>query len=435
MTGAQSLELRGLVGVVCSVFSAAAWTVAPRIRTDRARFRRLAVAAFALSRIGLFLAAFWVLHLQSRGDIELYMQEAAPAYAGRLVYRDFATPHAPLSPYMFAAMLHLRYDPRIIILFASLFDLAAFALWMRYSARLQDALTERRAALLMLLNPVSLLTVAVDGQMNSLIALGLAWSAVAVMEQRDTIAGFAAALPGVLVKFLSWVFAPSLFAASRRKVAWSAGFLALTFTVYGAFAAHGAHILAPLGAEGAHKTTSNITFLVELLTGIDLGNRLPDLMLALVWIAVIALTFWVVRRREGDETAMRKIVLVSLIATMMTLQVFSKNTWDRYLVMTMYPLCYLAAEFTGAQIALYCAWLVVNVTYRSFWATFADGATAVVLHHALMQHSILAHELLVGEVLQTGGNITIFTLAVHRLARLASPGAGRGDRNAESMKG
>jgi hypothetical protein len=314
MTGAQSLELRGLVGVVCSALSAAAWVVAPRIRTGRARFRRLTVAAFALSRIGLFAAAFWVFHLQPRGDIELYMQEAAPAYAGRLVYRDFATPHAPFSPYMFAAMLHLRYDPRVIILFASLFDLAAFALWMRYSGRVNDVLTERRAALLMLLNPVSLLTVAIDGQMNSLIALGLAWSAVAVMKQRDTIAGFAAAVPGVLVKFLSWVFAPSLFAASRRKIAWSAGFLALTIAVYGAFAAHGANILAPLGAEGAHKTTSNLTFLAEFLTGIDLGNRLPDLMLALIWIAVVALTFWAMHGCEGDETARRKIVLVSLIA-------------------------------------------------------------------------------------------------------------------------
>ena len=180
------------------------------------------------------------------------------------------------------------------------------------------------------------------------------------------------------------------------------------------------NLFAPLGAEGAHKTTSNITFLFEFLTGIDLGNRLPDLMLAVAWIVVVVLTFWTMRRHKGDETARRRIILVSLLAVQMTLQVFSKNSWDRYLVMTMYPLCYLAAEFTGAQIALYCVWLVVNVTYRSFWATFADGATAVQLHYALMQHSILAHELLVGEVLQTGGNIAIFAFAMRRLVDLAS---------------
>ncbi len=419
MTGAQSLELRGLVGVVASALSAAAWAVAPRLRMRRSRFRRLAIAGFALSRAGLFFVAFLVLHLQPRGDIELYMQEAAPAYAGQLVYRDFATPHAPLSPYMFATMLHLRYDPRTIIFFAALFDLAAFALWMRYSARLPDTLTERRAALLMLLNPVSLLTVAIDGQMNSLIALGLAWSAVAVMAQRDALSGFAAAIPGVLVKFLSWVFAPCLFAASRRRLAWAFGFLALTLAVYGAFAARGANLLVPLSAEGAHKTTSNLTYLLEMVTGVDLGNRLPDAMLALGWGAVVALTFWAVRRREGDETAVRRIVLVSLIAVMMTLQVFSKNTWDRYLVMAMYPLCYLAAEFTAGQIALYSVWLVVNVTYRSFWATFANGATSVEVHRALMHRNLMAHELLLGEVLQTGGNIVIFILAVRKLTHLA----------------
>ena len=419
MTGAQSLELRGLVGVVGSVLSAAAWAAAPRIRMARARFRRLAIAGFALSRAALFAAAFLVLHLQPRGDIEMYMQEAAPAYAGKLVYRDFFTPHAPLSPYMFATMLRLRYDPRTIIVFAILFDLAAFTLWMRYSARLPNTLTERRAALLMLLNPVSLLTVAIDGQMNSLIALGLAWSAMVLIRRRDALSGFAAAIPGVLVKFLTWVFAPCLFAASRRRLAWALGFLALTVAVYGGFAAHGANLLVPLSAEGVHKTTSNLTYLLELLTGVDLGNRLPDATLALAWATVVALTFWAMRRREGDEIAVRRIVLISLIAVMMTLQVFSKNTWDRYLVMTMYPLCYLAAEFTAGQITLYSVWLVVNVTYRSFWAVCAGDTTAVMLHWMLLHRSLLAHEILAGEVLQTGGNIVIFVLAVRKLTHLA----------------
>ncbi|HWB33319.1 MAG TPA: hypothetical protein VG714_09115 [Acidobacteriaceae bacterium] len=419
MTGGQSLELRGLVGIAASLASAASWGFAPRLGIDRSRFRRMAVAAFALTRAGLYFAAFFLFHMQPRGDIDLYMQEAIPAYRHQLVYRDFITPHAPLSPYLFSAMLHIAMSPLTIIFFAVLFDIGAFTLWMRYSARLPAALTERRAALLMICSPVSLLTVAIDGQMNSLIALSLAWSAVAVVESRDALSGFAAAIPGVLVKFLSWVFVPGISAASRRKVAWIAGFVGLTVPIYCAFAAGGANILVPLSAEGTHKTTSNITFLWEIVTGISLGDRLPDLMLATAWLVIVVLTLRAANRRTADRDATARIVLASLISIMMVIQVFSKNTWDRYLVMAMFPLCWLAAEFTAAQIAAYCVWLVVNVTYRSYWAIVAP-VPALVAHAAVAQHDPRAYTLLLGEILQTGGNIFILVLAVRSLLRLSN---------------
>jgi glycosyl transferase family 87 len=419
MTGIQSLELRSLVGALGSGASVAVWRWASRLSLARERFRRRALAGFALTRIAFFLGAFFVLHIAARGDILLYMQEAAHVYAGQLVYRDFITPHAPLSAYLFAAMLQLRYDPRTIILFSVLFDVAAFALWLRFSAHMQDALMERRAALLMIASPVSLLTVAIEGQMNSLIALGLAWSAVAAFERRDTLSGFAAALPGVLVKFLSWIFAPILFFAARRRLVWCAGFLAITAGVYAAFVAAGANVLVPLHAEGAHKTTSNITFLIELASGIDLGNRLPDMVLAAAWIGVIALGFRAMRDAEDDENARRKIVLIALTAVMMVVQVFSKNTWDRYLVMTMFPLCWLAAEFNGAQMALYCGWIAVNVVYRSAWSSLTGEASSLTLHHALMQGNGLAWSMLAGEVLQTAGNIAVLVFAVRRLVFLS----------------
>ena len=423
MNGAQSLELRAVAGCVASALSCVAWAAAPRIRMERARFRRLAVAVFAFSRIGLSLTAFFGLHLQLRGDINLYMQEASPGYAGQLVYRDFITPHAPLSPYLFAGMLHLHYDPLTIILFAILFDVAAYVLWLRFSARLPDTLTERRAALLMICNPVSLLTVAIDGQMNSLIALGIAWSALAAFQRRDVLCGFAAAIPGVLVKFLSWIFAPVLFFASRRKLAWCVGFLGLTIAVYSTFAAAGSNILIPLHAEGGHKTTSNITFLIELVSGISLGDRLPDIVLAAGWIAVVILAFRAMRRAENDESAQRTTVLIGLISVMMVVQVFSKNTWDRYLVMTMYPLCWLAAEFTGAQVALYSIWLVVNVAYRSAWSSITGEASSLTLHNSLIQGNALGRGMLAGEVLQTTGNVVVLAFAVRRLVLLSRRGS------------
>ena len=419
MTGVHSLEWRAAAGVLCAVISAVVWWWAPRLRIDRAKFRRLAVLVFAVTRFSGYAAAFGLLRLQPRGDVELYLNEAAGALAGGLVYRDFKTPHAPLSPYLFSAMQRLHHGPYIIILFAMLFDIAAFAVWLRFSAKLPDALSERRAALLMIVNPVSLITVAIDGQMNSLIALGIAWSAVAAFERRDAMSGAAFAIPGVMVKFLSWVFAPVLWMASRRKLLWCAGFFALTAAVYGTFATAGANVLAPLGAEGAHKTSSNLTYLFELTSGINLGDRLPDAALAAAWIAVTLLPWRAMQATAGNEDARRRVLLTGLTAVMMAVQVFSKNTWDRYLVMTMFPLCWLAAEFKGAQMALYCAWSVVNVVYRSAWSSLAAEAPSLVMHRALAEGNPLAWWMLAGELLQTAGNAAILVFAVHRLVRSA----------------
>ncbi len=433
MTGVQSLELRGAVGLVASAFGAGAWAVAPRLRIERARFRRLATIGFALSRIGLFALAFWILHLQPRGDIALYMYEAAPAYAGRLVYRDFKTPHAPLDPYLLAGMLHVHYSATTIIFFAVLFDIGAFALWMLFSARALGSLTERRTALLMLLNPTSLLTVAIDGQMNALIALGLAWGIVALIQRRDLLSGFVTAIPGVAVKFIAWIFVPSLFFPSRRKLLWGAGFLALTLAVYLGFAASGANILTPLGAEGSHKTSSSLIYLFELLSGISLGDRLPDVLLGLSWLAVVAFTFRTLQRRKGDQVPTLQIAALSMIAELMCLQVFSKNTWDRYLVMAMYPLCLLVAEFSVGEIFAYSLWSVVNVVYRSYWATVALAPVAVQLHGAILSHDSTANWVLAGEVLQTGGNCFIFVKAIQRLAALGRPQTAEHDHDAAGL--
>jgi hypothetical protein len=419
MTGIRSLELRGAVGVAASALGAAAWGIAPRLRLDRPYFRRLATVFFAVTRLGMFALAFWVIHLQPRGDISLYMQEAAPAYAGRLVYRDFVTPHAPLSPYMLAGMLHIHYAATTIIFFAILFDIAAFALWMIFSGRALDALTERRAALLMIFNASSILTVAIDGQMNALIALGLAWGAVALLQRRDFVSGLVSAIPGVTVKFLAWIFAPSLFFASRRKLFWVLGFVALTAAVYAGCAATGANILVPLKAEGSHKTSSSLIYLFELLTGHDLGDRLPDLLLGLSWLGfAVALPAWAFQRRRNDETATLRILALGMLAALMCVQVFSKNTWDRYLVMAMYPLCYLVAQFSWAEIGLYSLWSVVNVVYRSYWATVANAPVAAPLHHTVLHGDPVANWVLVGEVLQTGGNVYILLRCVQRLVVL-----------------
>jgi hypothetical protein len=431
MTGIQSLEARAAVGVAMSAASVGAWYWAPRIRASNAAFRRVFMTVYALSRLGLYAVAFVLLHMVPRGDINLYMDEAIAAFGGHLVYRDFGTPHAPLDPYLLEGMLRIHNNPLTIIFFAVVFDLVTMWIWMRVGERFLSTTVFRRATLLMLLNATSLLTVAIDGQMNALIALLLALGVAAWASSREFLSGASVAASAATVKFLAWIFSPGFFFVSRRKWAWLAGFLVVTVGVYGGFALAGADIRYPLHAEGGHKTSSNVFYLIELLTGHDLGDRLPDLFLAASWFTVVALTWRAARRtlsgQDSGATALAfQVLALSMIAEMMCVQVFSKNTWDRYLVMTMFPLCLLVAECELWQIWVYAAWSVVNVSYRSFWSTVTIEPVATDQHVLALHGNHAALVVVAGEILQTSGNIFFFGLCVQRLLQLARL---TGDRN------
>ncbi len=276
MTGQESLTLRGFVGVSLGACSVLSWKIAPRLRISSRSFTRLFMAAYAASRLGLFTVVMLVLHMTPRGDINLYMQEAAPALAGKLVYRDFITPHAPLSPYLLASMLRLHHSPLTIIFFAVVFDILTIFIWLKASQFFLNPVTLRRAALLVLFNPTSLLTESIDGQMNSLIALFPLHSGVyALVVRRDFLSGLCVALPTTLVKFLALIYAPGYLFASRRKLVASLGFLAAIVAVYGSFAFAGSQTLPFPCTPRERIKQAAISYFY--------GNSLPDAPCAFVY--------------------------------------------------------------------------------------------------------------------------------------------------------
>ena len=391
MTVGQSTELRGVVGATMGAAGLIAWRFAPRLRMTAERFTSLFLGSFALTRVGVYILAFFILHLAPHGDVTLYMEEAQPALAGKLVYRDFATMHAPLNPYMFAAMLHLHNSPLTIMAFGILFDIVAMYLWMKTAPYFLSTLTLRRAALLVLFNPTSLLTEGIDGQMNSLIALFLALGVYLLVRHRNFLSGAAVAAPTAIIKFLTLIYAPGyLFAmqTTRKKLMGTLGFVGVLAAVYLPFALAGADLRVPLYQEGAHETSANLTFLVEFVTGHSLGLRLPDLLLALSWFAVVGLLFFCMRNPVGTPTEGRRRILLmltlSLFAELLCIQIFSKNTWDRYLVMTMFPLCILAAELSFLEIVGYALWVFAVCFESSYWAAILLLPTSLEAHTHLL---------------------------------------------------
>ena len=428
MTILQSTQLRGAVGITMAAASVFAWCLAPRLRITGRRFFQLFLAAFTLSRVDLFALAFGILHLQPHGDISLYMEEALPALAGKLVYRDFATMHAPLNPYLFAAMLRLHHSPLTIIFFGVLFDIGAMYLWMKAAPYFLSTLTLRRAALLVLFNPTSLLTEAIDGQMNSLIALFLALGVYLLVRHRNFLSGAAVAAPAAIIKFLTLIFAPGfLFAVpgvSKKAIA-TLGFVGVLLAVYLPFALAGANLLVPVQQEGGHETAANLVYLVEFATGHSLGLRLPDILLALSWFAVVGLVFVCMRNPLGTPVEARRRTLlmltISLFAELLCIQVFSKNTWDRYLVMTMFPLCIIAAELSFAEILGYAVWVFAACFEPSYWAAVLTLPTSLEAHTRLLAGERGLVSLLALEAVIVLGNLFLLLTCLRALVRLRVP--------------
>jgi len=464
MTGEHSFALRALIGSLCGAASIATWTLAPktlapplapsvtatvapnpsldpaqRFTLSPQRFSQLFLAAFALSRLVLYTIALLLLRIPPHGDVTLYMAEAAHA-PGHLVYRDFLTNHAPLSPYLLNALLHLHHSPLTLILCAILFDIAAMFVWMKAAPHFLDPLTLRRAALLVLCNPSSLVTEAIDGQMNSLVALLLALAVYFLVTRRDTLSGISVALAAATVRFTTLIYAPGFLFASRRKLPALLGFLSVLLLIYGGFALAGADITTPLRLEGPHKTASNLIFLTEFATGHDLNLRLPILLLALSWLAVVTLVFFCMKsasasqqtdlhamqqrvHQAGPETNRRllHILTLSLIAELLCIQIFSKNAWDRYLVMTMFPLCTLAAELTFTWTCAFALWTIAAVTEPSLWATLAHSLPAVTLHPLLLAGDPISCALLLVETLYVTGSILLLFACIRRMLQLRFP--------------
>jgi hypothetical protein len=420
MTSTQTLIGRVLVGAVLSTASVIAWRIAPRIHSSEAKFRNTFLALFTFSRLGLFVLAFFILHLEPRGDVSMYMQEMGPALAGKLVYRDFITMHAPLHPYMLVGMFYAWSNPLCIILFSCIFEIVGVWVWLDAGRQFLPDLTLRRAALLMFFNPTSLLSVAIDGQMNSLIAMTLAFGVLALLRWRNALSGFWVGLSVGTVKFLTLIFAPGYFFVSRRKFAWVAGFAGIILAIYVPFGLAGANLLGPLSVERDHETDMNLCFLFQFLTGIRLSPRLQDTILALSWICVVLFIAWALRRQPANTKRSMQILSLSLIAELMCIMIFSKNCWDRYLVMTMFPLTLMAAELSFAELCAYAFWTFTSVFVPSYFATLGGPRPPIAEHALLLVGDHVIVGLAVVEFLEVVGSCLVMVFTIRAIYRLST---------------
>ncbi len=347
---------------------------------------------FAASRLLLFAVVFLLFRLPVRGDLpSFYMQEAWRRLEGKVPYRDYLSSYAPLSSYVYAAVYRVHPSPVTLVLFAVLVEIAAAALWLRVLNQVVPERVARGASLLCLFNPISLQFVTIDGQNNVIISFFLALAFLALLRRRSAASGAWVGASIAVVKFLPLLFVPSFVLYSRRRGgAWAAGCLALVLAVYGCFqfVLH-APVLSVFLREGDLKTAGGLPYLVESITGLDLGLKLWDVLLLVALGALVCRVAWLVWRRSGGVlVGEARATMVSISVFLLTLMALAKKTWPTYSLMVLFPLgLAVAATAAGRRslwqrsaVVLFGVFSLLSVTVHSFWASVLVQAPAPLLH-------------------------------------------------------
>jgi hypothetical protein len=423
MTGMQSLAARAVLGVVTASAGLVAVSIERFQQVSSRTFDRCLQAAFAASRLGLYILLFFVLHIAPRGDVVgYYFDEAVDVLRHQVPYRDFISSYAPLHPYFDGAAIYLWRSPLALILLAVLAEIVLLPVLLRIGRELFAERSVRLAALLYVASPISLQFVAVDGQDNVLITLLVSLAILCLMRNRAILSGALVAAGAVLIKFLPLLFVPPFFFAAQRRMRWLLGFLAVLLVGYGSFALRHVDILAPLVREGPLKTASNLPFVLEVVFGFTIPDRVGVVFLLLVLLSILALVFQAMRRAEQSRPASLpdprlRVLLFGIAALTLALLTFSKKSWPPYLMLALFPICLLVVDRVRSwlRLAAFAIFSVIAVVGHSFWATVFEQAPASEIHISLLSKRPAVFVLLVLQVLLVAGYLWLLADALKRL--------------------
>lgn len=416
MTATQTLIARGVLGVV----GASAGFIA--VSTERFRagsshsFDRLANATFLVSRFGLFVLLFFILHLAPRGDIPaFYFPEATAVLHGAAPYRDFGSSYAPLHPYLDGSVILLWRSPLAIILLAIVCEAILLPVWLKLGRELFTEQSVRTAAVIYIASPISLQFVAVDGQDNVIVGLLLALAILCLLQRRAAVSGALVALGVVCIKFLPLLYFPAFFLAARSRLRWLLGAAGVLAAVYGGAAVLHLPFLAPLTREGDLKTASNLTYVIESVFNVNIPSRVGDVVLLLI----LGTIFLLIARalRECSHASRMRVLIFGLAALTLALLVFSKKSWPPYLMFTLFPISLLMTEGGHRRLRLgaFALFSMVAVVVQSFWATVFSQPLAPGFHLLLLERRPAAFLLLALQVLIVAGYLWLLIEAVRRI--------------------
>ncbi len=414
MTGSQTLIARAALAVIAGTASLAATNSRFAALPNR-RFDRLVLAAFIISRLGLYLTVFFILHIPPRGDITAFYWNEAKAVLHHLVpYSGFQSSYAPLHSFLDAAVIRLWYSPLALILLAICVEAFVLPLWFRVGRLVASESEVRIGSLLYLTSVISLQFVTIDGQDNVFIAVLLVLALLLIRHRLNFASGVAAGIGPVAVKFLPLVFAPAFFFAVSRRWRWLAGFTTVVALVYGICVIRNIPILQPLALEGEFKSAGNIPYVIESVSGIIFPPRLWDFIVLVVLGIIFALVAKVARHADSVERL--RILTFAVPAIVFALLLFSKKSWPPYLLFCLFPICLLVAAGGKRRVVAFALFSFVAVIVHSYWASVLGQINAPELHRGLLALERRCLILLALNFLLLAGYMWLLTLSLRHIS-------------------
>jgi hypothetical protein len=394
----QSLMARTAMGVAAATASVVLPAWKRCYEGSAQQFDRRLNVLFVASRLLLFVLVFGLLHVDVRGDVRMYFDEANLFLHGGVTYESVDSVYAPLHTGMDAAAIALWRSALPLILLAIVFECVAFPLWLRVARGLwpQNDRMVRIASILYFASPLSLQFVAIDGQNNVMIEMFFALALLAAMRYRETLSGWWTGLSISVVKFLPLIYAPIFLLALKRRWRYTIGGLLGTVPIYLGFWLTHHDITLPFREQGTLKTAGGLPYWFEVVANVDWSAHFWNILLLL---PVIAICLWSgiavarqLRRRAGlsseaEQTMRVQIIFFGLSAMTLALVCFAQKTWPTYTVMALFPTCMVAAaqvvRFGWKARVLFALYGLVCVLEHSYYSTMLDHAMAPQERHLL----------------------------------------------------
>ena len=331
--------LLAIVGC-CLTFALLNWCSRPTLTSRAHDIVMICIVIF--SRLAIFFILFLCFRVPPQSDVTVYYREAVAALGGGVPLVSIPTAYGPLFDEIAALVVFVWDSPVALVFVVVLLEIASFPLWLRVGRAAFTEIETRRAAALYALNPLAISTVVIAGQNHVGISFFLAIAFLGLLRDRDGLSGACVGLSIIAIKFLSLLFAPVLFLAARRRVAWATSFLVFPVAGYGFVALAGAHPSNQIAFHAYYSSSGNLPFLLSAV-GLTFAQPQQRLIADVVAFAILCAAFLAALWRFGFPPNASRAVLMCGFVLLVTL-IVSKKAFGSYLIVALFPICLIVAR-------------------------------------------------------------------------------------------
>lgn len=214
-------------------------------------------------------------------------------YMGSIWWMSYPSIYGPVSLFLSALVVFLTHSSiylsliayKILVLISILFSIHLF--------RKLDSSHKKSSTLLLIMNPILLLNILLDGHNDAFVLLSL-MAFLYFLEQKQVGKSFIALLGGIFVKFTSIILLPSLFIINRKidwiKIISTVALVSIIFLLFLFYARLNLHTFLSNNSLLVNKrciyACTPIVFLFNIIFK-NYANHLRLILFALIYIAMI----------------------------------------------------------------------------------------------------------------------------------------------------